>query len=294
MPPLGISYYLSVYLLFFIFAAKNKHLFVSMRLSERICLTLNSFFPKKTVQGRGSAENYSLAQYNWGKQGFGTVSSYINLKDKVVLDAGCSFGGKTLFYAEQGCASITGLDLDELRIKHAREYAEKKNITGIKYVQGNLVNLPFDTDTFDVIFLNDVVEHIDRPILIGALKECKRVLKPGGRIYIEFPPWSSYDAGHLYDYIYIPWCHLIFSSKTLINVINKLSPDASTMGTLSYIEHFKELNKLTIKEFKQMVRDIDFKVVTIKPLILLQMNFLRYVPFFNNYATRRLLAVLSK
>lgn len=265
-----------------------------MRLSENICLLLNKFFPKKKTQGRGGPVSYSEAQYGWAQKGFHIFTPYVDIKDKVVLDAGCSFGGKTIFYAEQGCATTIGLDLDEVRIKHAKEYAESKNVKGVEYIQGNLLNLPFESDKFDVIFITDVVEHIARPILIGALKELKRVLKPGGRICIEFPPWSSYDAGHLYDYIYIPWCQVLFSDKTLINVINKLAPDAGTMGTSSYIEHYKELNKITIKEFKKIIRDLDYKVVDIKPLILLRLNFMRYVPFFNKYFTRRLLAILSK
>ncbi|HXP52938.1 MAG TPA: class I SAM-dependent methyltransferase, partial [Bacteroidia bacterium] len=246
-----------------------------MRLSENICLALNKCFPKKKTQGRGSPSDYSMAQYNWGKQSLEVFGPYVNLKDKVVLDAGCSFGGKTFFWAEQGCASIIGLDLDEKRINHAKEYAASKNRTDVKYVQGNLLKLPFETDTFDIIFLDDVVEHIDRNILTEALKECKRVLKPGGRLCIEFPPWTSFDAGHLYDYIYIPWCQIIFSQKTLINVLNKLAPNAQTLGTLSYVDHFKDLNRLTINEFKDIIRKIDFKAITMRPIILLRMNFLQ-------------------
>ena len=265
-----------------------------MRLSESICLFLNNLFPKRKREGRGTTMDYSEGQYIWAGRGFKEFTPYVSLKDKVVLDAGCSFGGKTVFYSEQGCKSITGLDLDPVRIKHAKEFAEKKNAKNIAYIEGNLVKLPFESDTFDVIFLNDVVEHIARPILFDALKECKRVIKPGGKICIEFPPWTSYDASHLYDYIFIPWCQVIFSSKTLINVVNKIAPGEKTLGSLTVVEHFNELNRITIREFKKMVRDIDFNVVEIKPLILLKLNFFRYVPFFNKYLTRRLLAILSK
>jgi 2-polyprenyl-3-methyl-5-hydroxy-6-metoxy-1,4-benzoquinol methylase len=80
------------------------------------------------------------------------------------------------------------VDLDEKHINYALEYAAKKNYPNVEFKVANLANLPFESDKFDVILLNDVVEHIKRPILIDVLKECKRVLKKGGRIFIEFPP----------------------------------------------------------------------------------------------------------
>jgi ubiquinone/menaquinone biosynthesis C-methylase UbiE len=265
-----------------------------MTFSENLCLFLNHFFPKLKRAGRGSAIDYSEAQYGWAKIGFDNYGSLVDLKDKEVLDAGCSLGGKTIFYSEQGCKSIIGLDIDEKRIGLAKEFAAKKNSTNTRFMVGSIAEMPFEDNTFDYIFMNDVVEHIARPILIDALKECKRVIKPGGKICLEFPPWTSFDASHLYDYIYTPWCQLFFSSKTLINVVNKLAPEQTTLGKLSIVEHFEELNRITIKEFKQMVNDIGFKVVLMKPNVIFGIAFFGYIPFFNKYLTKRYMAILSK
>jgi ubiquinone/menaquinone biosynthesis C-methylase UbiE len=265
-----------------------------MRVPERILLFINQFFPKKKVQGRESTAAYSDAQYAWARKSLALHAPYVDLKGKVMLDAGCGPGGKTVYFSEQGVKSITGVDIDPDRIELAKAYAASKNASLPQFMVGNLAALPFESDHFDVIFLNDVVEHIERPILVAALKECKRVLKPRGRICIEFPPWTSYDAAHLYDYIHMPWCHVFFSDRTLMNVMKKLAPHKPEVGTLSYEAHYYELNKLTIGEFRSMVNELGFSIVHLDQLILFQQQFLKHIPILGKYLTRRVTAVLSK
>jgi len=49
--------------------------------------------------------------------------------------------------------------------------------------------IPFDDSRFDAIVLSHVVEHLDAPAKIGP--EITRVLKPGGRVYVETPNWIA-------------------------------------------------------------------------------------------------------
>ena len=231
-----------------------------MKLSESICLFLNNFFPKPPVAGRESAQLYAESQYNRAYSSLALYESHIELEDKDILDAGCSLGGKTVYYAEHGCKSITGVDRDDVYIKHAKQFAKKKGMLNIQFKIAELNKLPFESDSFDLIFLNDVVEHIRRPVLIEALKECKRVVKPNGRICLEFPPWTSWDAAHLYDYIYIPWCQLFFSDETLINVLGRMDLKPR-FGRLSTTQFFQELNRITIAEFWDIISRLDLKVI---------------------------------
>ncbi|MBI4947398.1 MAG: methyltransferase domain-containing protein [Bacteroidetes bacterium] len=265
-----------------------------MRLSEHICLLLNNCFPKVKVAGRESPQAYTEAQYGWAQASYDLYAPFIDMKDKTVLDAGCGPGGKTVFYAEKGCKLIIGIDIDENRLSLAKEFSKHKKIQNTEFYQGSLDSMPFESDTFDIVLLNDVVEHIGRPILIKALAECKRVIKPGGKICLEFPPWTSFGAAHLYDCIYIPWCHILFSDKTLINVIKKLKPEHPTVGNLSYIEHFEELNRITINEFKEMISNLEFKIIVLDYIMILGLKFMRYIPVINKYWTRRVVGVLSK
>lgn len=64
-------------------------------------------------------------------------------------------------------------------------------LTGVDVV----VNLeerpyPFPANTFDVIYLNDVIEHI--PDTIATMEEIHRILRPDGRVFIRVVNWNSH------------------------------------------------------------------------------------------------------
>ncbi len=69
--------------------------------------------------------------------------------------------------------------------KELLEMARKKwkRFSNIKYVNAFAQNLPFEDDEFDVALFIRVIHHIEKPE--EALKEIKRVLKPGGFLIIE-------------------------------------------------------------------------------------------------------------
>ena len=274
-------------------AVIRNDLEVAVRIGEHLCMLLSNLLPHHQKAGRESPDAYSEAEYSGAKDSLALYARHIDLKDKVVLDAGCGLGGKTVYYAEQGCRSIVGIDMDDNHIRYAEAFAAKKATANAEFKRGMLNELPFESDTFDIIILNDVVEHIDREILAKALTECKRVVKAGGRICMEFPPWQSHDAAHLDDYIHIPWMQVLFSSETLINVTKRMNPKPRH-GKLSVIKHFEQLNRITTKEFKRIIRDLDFKVINLRHRMIKGIMCLRYVPFLNKYLTVRVIAVLSK
>ncbi|UCF79184.1 MAG: class I SAM-dependent methyltransferase [Candidatus Eiseniibacteriota bacterium] len=266
---------------------------VAMRVSERVCLLLNALFPGRKRTGRTSPRSYSEAEYRWARGSLALHAPHIDLNGKTVLDAGCGLGGKTVFYAEHGCASIVGVDIDENHVRYAADFATSRNVSNASFVRADLGALPFEPDTFDFVVLNDVVEHLRKPILTRALEECRRVICTGGRIFLEFPPWASPDAAHLYDYIHIPWCHLLFSPETLVNVTQRMNPEPR-YGKLSVIEHFQELNQITVEEFLGLVRALDFRVINFEIRMIRNLKVLKYVPVLSKYLISRAVAVLSK
>jgi len=217
----------------------------------------------------------------------------VELKGKVVLDAGCGLGGGAIFYAEQGCASVVGIDMDDNHVRYAREFQQRKGTCNVQFMKANLIQLPFESDYFDVIFLDGVVEHIERPLLTRALGECQRVLKPGGRMYLVFPPWTSPWAAHLYDYIYIPWCQFLFSDKTLLSVFEQYHPKPRP-GHLSHTEHYGQLNRITYKEFLQVVDALSFRVLTMRRRMVRDKAILSRIPYFGEYFIGSIIACLSK
>ena len=253
---------------------------------------LNPLFPKRKRKFRDTPESYANKQYEWGKVSLSYFNGFIDFKGKKVLDAGCSLGGKTLLFSELGPEQIIGIDIDMVRLKYARENAVKKD-RDIKFIESSLDNIPFITGSLDMIMLNDVVEHIESSILKNSLMECKRVLKKGGKLFLEFPPWQSHDASHLYDYINIPWCQLIFRDITLFQLI-KDNEDLKTLGSLNVIEHYRELNRITIAEFNKIISELNFGTELFKTRMIKNLNFLNYIPFLNKYFVTRAIYILVK
>lgn len=100
-------------------------------------------------------------------------------------------------------------------------------------------------------------------------------------------------AAHLYDYIDIPWCQFLFSTETLSNVTRKWQPHEN-FGTLGIVENFQQLNHITIKEFKEIIKNIDFIVVHSKTTMLRRINAFKYIPYFNKFLSSRFVVILSK
>ena len=68
--------------------------------------------------------------------------------------------------------------------------------------------------------MNDFMGHISDPE--GVLRESLRLLAPGGRIFINFPPYYHPFGAHLSDVINMPWVHLFFSERMLVDAYRDL------------------------------------------------------------------------
>ena len=104
-------------------------------------------------------------------------------KDSYVLDAGCG-NGKNMIYLKDKC-NIIGLDNCKNFIKLCKD--RKLNVK-----EGDILNLPFEKNTFDFIISIAVIHHLtsesDR---IKAINEMIRVLKPNGQILISVWAYES-------------------------------------------------------------------------------------------------------
>src|SRR5215211_1021898 len=105
-------------------------------------------------------------------------------KDFHVLDCGCGVGSITLDIAELVAPGrVIGIDMDEEQLKIARANAEKHGLTNISFEQGNVYQLRFDASSFDAALAHTLLYHLNDPL--SALKELRRVLKPGGIVAIS-------------------------------------------------------------------------------------------------------------
>ena len=105
------------------------------------------------------------------------VRAIVPLEKKSILDVGCGLGTYVRRFREFS-DDVHGLDVDPDRVAKASETLP--NIT-----LGFGEHLPYPDARFDVVFLNEVIEHVDNDR--GTLAECVRVLRPGGHIVIYAP-----------------------------------------------------------------------------------------------------------
>jgi SAM-dependent methyltransferase len=104
----------------------------------------------------------------------------MDLKGKSILDIGCGAGGiDVLLIGTHDAGYVTGIDVEDTVLAHARERAEKAGLAAqiglVKVVPGPL---PFPPQTFDIVFSKDSIVHI--PDKHALMRDVFRVLKPGG------------------------------------------------------------------------------------------------------------------
>jgi ubiquinone/menaquinone biosynthesis C-methylase UbiE len=99
-----------------------------------------------------------------------------------VLEIGCGAGGCALHFAAKVGCTVTGTDVNAHGIRAAKQAANMQQLAGrARFLEHDAgTQLPFPDATFDAAYSNDAFCHIsDR---LGLLRECRRVLKPGGRL----------------------------------------------------------------------------------------------------------------
>ncbi len=106
--------------------------------------------------------------------------------DAKVLDIGAGYGGAGRFLAERFGCHVTSLNLSEVQNEKNRELSKAAGLDDkVDVVHGNFESLPFDDDSFDVIWAQDAILHSgDRE---QVLKEVKRTLRSGGRFIFTDP-----------------------------------------------------------------------------------------------------------
>jgi demethylmenaquinone methyltransferase/2-methoxy-6-polyprenyl-1,4-benzoquinol methylase len=105
-----------------------------------------------------------------------TVRRTVRQADRV-LDACCGTGDLAVAARAAGAAQVVGVDFSERMLERARRKAPE-----LEWVQADVLALPFDDASFDSAVVGFGVRNVEN--LEAALRELRRVLRPGGRLGI--------------------------------------------------------------------------------------------------------------
>jgi ubiquinone/menaquinone biosynthesis C-methylase UbiE len=117
-----------------------------------------------------------------------------NLKPNYkVLDIGTGRGEIAYNSAKKGCLTF-GLDYSKASISIAQTLQQKAHQKEINFILilADARNLPLMENTFDVVFMLDIVEHLSQDDLIAVLQQAKNVLNENGRLVIHTMPNLNY------------------------------------------------------------------------------------------------------
>jgi ubiquinone/menaquinone biosynthesis C-methylase UbiE len=153
-----------------------------------------------------------------------------DLRERDVLDLGCGYGGRTVYYAREGQVhDIHGIDISQEVVRRCSLLARELGAPQARFETGRAEALPYDDASFDLVLSYDVLEHVEDPAT--SLLEIARVLRPGGAAWLIFPSYLGALSSHL-DYLtMIPALHRVFDPQTIIEVVNEfLSAEPERLG----------------------------------------------------------------
>ena len=166
------------------------------------------------------------------------------------LDIGCGRGDLMMALAKKG-ADVTGIDYSKDALEIAQKAIDKQPVekkNKLRVLHSNATALNFSDQTFDYIFMTDIVEHLYPSELQRCFKECKRVLKPKGKLVIHTAPNRWYN-----DFGYPLW------EQPVNKILNRLfRQKLLTRPIRTEIDRKVHINEQTIVSLKQYMKKTGF------------------------------------
>lgn len=124
---------------------------------------------------------YPDVENNWDDILFRAIILEGLSSNSVILDLGAGVGIVAQMNFQGHVATVCGVDIDSRVVENP--FLDEGKV-------GEGENIPYGNNTFDVVFSDNVLEHLDEP---GAVfVEISRVLKPGGKFFFKTPNSKHY------------------------------------------------------------------------------------------------------
>jgi 2-polyprenyl-3-methyl-5-hydroxy-6-metoxy-1,4-benzoquinol methylase len=129
-----------------------------------------------------------------------------------VLDIGCANGDMLEALRSIGFGRCVGLEFNSAAVQRCRA-------RGHEVWQGELDDLTQPAESFDLIIMNNVIEHVQDPLQSAVI--CRKLLKPGGHFVGETPNaecWDRYLFGRYWGGYHTPRHLFLFNSTNLASL----------------------------------------------------------------------------
>jgi SAM-dependent methyltransferase len=224
-------------------------------------------------------------------------------KGDKVAEVGSAEGGVLAAFVEAGATEPLGTDIVQERLDTGILINEIAGIN-IEFSNHNILgdSIPEEwNDKFDMVILRDVIEHLaDTDYSLGAIR---RIIKPGGHLYVTFPPYYSPFGAHQHTlnnfWGKLPYIHWLPDSIFRLLIKSGRKPDIEEVESLMEI-------KLSIKKFLAAAENNNYSIAMKDFFILrpvykmkfglptLRVPFFLNIPFINNLFTLEASYILRK
>lgn len=109
--------------------------------------------------------------------------AHLPRRDARVLEIGCGKGYFLQVLKEHGFARVEGIDLSPANVAACRERFSLESVE----VADAVPFLDARPGTYDVVFLKDILEHVEKHTLSDFAARLSRALAPGGRLIVQVP-----------------------------------------------------------------------------------------------------------
>lgn len=175
------------------------------------------------------------------------------LINKKFLDFGCGEGHVAKAASARASYSV-GYDIDETGWEAFHETD--------RFMLTNDWQAVINKGPYDVVFLYDVLDHIESEDPIDILKMINSVMVPNGKVHVRCHPWCSRTSSHVYRTINKAFIHMFFSEEELREMGCDPLPSRKIIHPLvTYDDWFQKggFNKIDEKTLRQDVEPFFMK-----------------------------------
>jgi len=237
-------------------------------------------------------------QYGLGREFLGPYLEQrgVQFQGAAIAEIGCGEGGVLTALADRGASRALGIDIRQEAIDRASSFFEYFGLPGefaIHDITGEATPAKWK-EQFDLVMLRDVIEHLHETE--HSLKNVMEFIKPGGYLYVVFPPYYSPFGAHQH-LLKTMWGRVPYLQFLPDMVFSPLTNKAKYPIDVEEVRSLREI-RLTIGKFRKAAKSVGLEILEeelyfLRPVFKLKFglppvraNFLRKIP-----AVRELVAL---